>query len=846
MGEVYRAQDSKLGRDVAIKTLPRAFARDPERLARFRREARTLALLNHPNIGAIYGLEESGDVQYLVLELVEGEALRGPQPIERALDYARQVAEALEAAHDKGIIHRDLKPANVKVTPQGRVKVLDFGLAKAIWGPEQNQDLSQAATVTVVETLAGHIVGTPGYMSPEQARGKDVDKRTDIWAFGCLLYELLTGQRAFPGETVPSTIAAVLEREPDWQALPAKTPAQIRELLHKCLDKDAGRRPRDIKDARVAIEELLVPRRRGSQWPLIAGAAALAILAIGATFYLGRSGRLAERSASLRHATFVQLTDQPGEELYPSLSPDGKSFVYASSASGNWDVYLQRVGGKNPVNLTKDSPSDDTQPVFSPDGEQIAFRSERDGGGIYVMGATGENVRRIADFGYNPAWSPDGTEIVCASTTFVNPSVRLSFHSQLISVKVPTGENRPITPGGEFAMQPHWSPHGHRIAYWSVHGSQWDIWTIGRGGGEAVPVTNDAAIDWNPVWSPDGAYLYFASDRGGSMNLWRVPIDEKSGRVLGELEPVTTPSPYSAYVSFSRDGRNMAYAQRNFTINIHRVAFDSARELTVGLPSPVTQGSRVMNTPDISPDGEWLVASTQGGKREDLMLVRKDGTGQRQLTDDAFRNRMPTWSPDGKRIAFYSNRSGKFEIWSIRPDGSGLERLTYTADGFVHYPTWSPDGSRLAYGVQNRVPFLMELDKPWTSQTPQPLPALNVPDTWFALSRWSPDGRKIAGFQARTDGLFTGISIYSLDTGQYDRVSDFGGYPRWLSDSRRLLFHRDQDGKIYLVDSRSRRVHEVFSVATDQLGVFSVSSDDRWIYFSLIHAESDIWLANLP
>ena len=239
MGEVYRAHDSKLGRDVAIKTLPHEFARDPERLSRLRREARTLASLNHPNIAAIYGLEESEEADCLVMELVEGETLRGPLPIRTALDRACQVAAALEAAHDKGIIHRDLKPANVKVTPQGRVKVLDFGLAKAIWGPEGNQDLSQLATVTGVESVAGQIVGTPGYMSPEQARGRDVDKRTDIWAFGCLLYELLTGKRAFPGETLQDTIAAVLEREPDWQALPAKTPAKVRELLRQCLQKDA-------------------------------------------------------------------------------------------------------------------------------------------------------------------------------------------------------------------------------------------------------------------------------------------------------------------------------------------------------------------------------------------------------------------------------------------------------------------------------------------------------------------------------------------------------------------------------------------------------------------------------
>ena len=259
MGQVYRAHDSKLGRDVAIKTLPLEFARDPERLARLRREARTLASLNHPNIAAIYGLEESGGIDCLVMELVEGETLAdrlksGPLPIDKSLDYARQIADALEAAHDKGIIHRDLKPANVKVTPQGRVKVLDFGLAKAIWGPERNLDLSQQATLTGTETLVGQILGTPSYMSPEQARATDVDKRTDIWAFGCLLYELLSGKRTFEGEAVPDTIAAALEREPDWRALPAKTPPKIRELLRRCLQKNAGRRLQTIAEARATIE----------------------------------------------------------------------------------------------------------------------------------------------------------------------------------------------------------------------------------------------------------------------------------------------------------------------------------------------------------------------------------------------------------------------------------------------------------------------------------------------------------------------------------------------------------------------------------------------------------------
>jgi len=260
MGEVYRAHDSKLGRDVAIKTLPPEFAQDPERLARFRREAHTLASLNHPNIAAIYGLEESAEVDFLVLELVEGDSLHGPLPLAAALDRARQVAEALAAAHEHGIIHRDLKPANLKVTPQGRVKVLDFGLAKAIWGAAAEPDLSQTAAAAGAGSVAGHIVGTPGYMSPEQARGAEVDQRTDIWAFGCLLYELLAGKRAFESETVSDTIAAVLEHEPDWQALPAETPAKVRDLLRQCLQKDASNRLNHIADARKTLEKVQLER----------------------------------------------------------------------------------------------------------------------------------------------------------------------------------------------------------------------------------------------------------------------------------------------------------------------------------------------------------------------------------------------------------------------------------------------------------------------------------------------------------------------------------------------------------------------------------------------------------
>jgi Tol biopolymer transport system component len=486
---------------------------------------------------------------------------------------------------------------------------------------------------------------------------------------------------------------------------------------------------------------------------------------------------------------------------------------------------------------------DDTQPALSPDGEHIAFRSDRDGGGIFVMGASGENIRRISDFGHDPAWSPDGKEIAYAST-IANPELRLSSQSQLFSVSLATGERHSITPETGIAMQPQWSPRGYRIAYWAQVQGVLDIWTIPARGGKAVRVTNDTALDWNPVWSPDGTHLYFASDRGGSTNLWRVPIDEKSGMVLGEFEPVTTPSNYAAYISFSRTGRQMAYVQRTQTMNIYRVGFDPAREIAVGQPMPVTQGSRKASTAAPSPDGEWIAFVEQ----DNIFVVRQDGSGLRQLTDGVYIHRIPAWSPDGKLLAFHSNRGGKVDIWTIRPDGSGLRQLTDTPQGSITHAVWSPDGKRLIYSLMNGTPYVMEPDKPWSSQSPHALPPLSEPHTWYEVASWSPDGRKLAGFQIRADGNFTGIGIYSVQTGEYTRISNFGQHPSWLKDSRRLVFTRGvpQDSALYLVDSQTRKIHQVLSVAPNEVRVAAISPYNRWIYFTLQTTEADIWLANLP
>ncbi|MGH9814130.1 MAG: protein kinase domain-containing protein, partial [Candidatus Acidiferrales bacterium] len=347
MGEVYRAADTRLGRDVALKFLPEVFARDPDRLARFEREAKLLASLNHPNIAAIYGLEEADGVRFLVLELVEGETLAerlasGSLPVEEAVAVCRQIAEGLESAHSKGIIHRDLKPANIKITPEGKVKVLDFGLAKAFEGEAAARDLSQSPTMSDIATRSGVVLGTAAYMSPEQARGKTVDTRTDIWAFGCVLYESLSGLPVFHADTVSDTVAGILRGEPDWQFLPAETPASLRRLLRRCLQKDAARRLQHMGDARLEIEEALVgpeeaptivaPRRDWRRLALLC-AGSLLVGALAASLVVLQV-RPPPGQAAMQ---FSVVTNFAGVEAQPTLSPDGRSVAFVSNRDGQYD-----------------------------------------------------------------------------------------------------------------------------------------------------------------------------------------------------------------------------------------------------------------------------------------------------------------------------------------------------------------------------------------------------------------------------------------------------------------------------------------------------------------------------
>jgi Tol biopolymer transport system component len=851
MGEVYRARDPRLGREVALKVLPEDFAQHADSLRRFEVEARAVAALSHPNILSIFDTGREGDVLFVVTELLEGETLRdrlrqGPLGPRQAADVVARAAEGLAAAHEKGIVHRDVKPENLFLTADGRVKVLDFGLARHDPPIENGGDLSHSPTAAV-PTNPGAMIGTVGYLSPEQARGDAVDHRADIFALGAVLYELLTGRRAFGGRSPAEMLSAILRDDPaPLSEVDPRIPPALGAIVRHCLEKNPASRFQSARDlafdldcvdsassprttARPAATAAVSPAR----WrrPLALGLSAAA-LAAGA-FAVGRITAGARGSTAVP-VSFRQLTDAPGEESAARLGPNGTALVFVSDAAGSLDVYLQRVGGRNAQNLTADSPVADTAPAFSPDGDRIAFRSERDGGGLFVMGSTGESVKRLTIEGFDPSWSPDGTRVVYGTSDGRSPWVRDAM-SRLRVVPAAGGEARDLTRDGD-AVQPAWSPDGKRVAFWGLSGAsgQRDVWTVAADGSSApVPVTSDGAIDWAPIWSPDGASLLFLSDRGGAMNVWRVALDPRGGP-RGEPEPVTTPARLVSAISLSKDGRQLLYVSAEMRSSIGRAGLDPARGAVREPPRAVFQASRMVLSQDVSPDGEWIAFTTQA-QREDIHVVRADGTGYRQITDDAFRDRAPRWSPDGRRIAFYSDRSGRYEAWAIRPDGSGIEQLTRT-EGLPHWlPEWSPDGTRIAT-ANVRQTWITDLNEPLERRRSEALP-LHEGHALYPRS-WSPDGRRIAG-DLEFFVLPTSVTVlYDFATRDYRVLPEGRGTPAWMSDSRRLVVAQRE--RLVVLDATTGRATPLLDVRAQ---FPSLSRDDRWLTYVERHDESDVWLA---
>jgi eukaryotic-like serine/threonine-protein kinase len=852
MGEVYLARESKLDRLVALKILPWHFVADVERATRFQREARALSSLNHPNLITIYEVGEGAGLHFIAMEFVEGKtlaSLREKLSLRELLAIVAQVAEALSAAHQAGIVHRDIKPENVMVRPDGYAKVLDFGLVKLAEVAEASSSQDPAGT------KLGVAMGTLAYMSPEQATGESIDHRTDIWSLGVVLYELATGKRPFTGETRQATVNAILSSEPvDATAIDASLPTELNLILSKALEKDRELRYQTASDFRADIRRLLraidssatasnprsitaaIPRfiRRSWFWPVVV-AITLLCAAIPLGWYLIKAKPAAP---DWSHAVHVQLTTEAGTEIFPTFTPDGKSFIYASRRNGNFDLFEQRVGGKNATSLTPDSPSDESEPAFSPNGERIAFHSTREPAGIYVMEATGENVRPVSAGCHHPSWSPDGKQIVCSTFGTRAPTARNSRPSALWIVEVETGAKQTLCEGD--AMQPSWSPKGQRIAFWfrPPNAGRSDIATISKAGGEIEVVTKDASTNWNPVWSPDGDFLYFASDRGGNMSFWRLAIDEVTGKIQGEPQVVSTPSNYNRHLSFSRDGRRLVYVQTDQSSNIQAIKFDPKVEKTLGEPFWVTRGDRRIVRPDLSPDGTRFVMRVPRRTQDDIVVVNRDGTNWRDLTNDQFFDRYPRWSPDGKRIAFTSDRTGRYEIWSIDADGTNLRQLTFDSPGDTSFPMWSPDGTQILFR-RDRENAILDVNKERADQKVRLLPKVETGERFGAWD-WSPDGTKLLGTFAEQQSH---VGYFSLETNRYEKVADFGAYPVWLSDSVRFVFL--SDSKAYLADISTGRVHEIFTLGEGQIGGLGISNDGQLLYFTVGSSESNIWLLDL-
>ncbi len=868
MGEVYRARDTRLGREVAIKVLPESFLADPERRARFDREARLLAALNHPNVAAVYGLEELGTARSLVLELVEGETLAerlaaGPLTVRAALVTMRQIAEALEAAHDQGIIHRDLKPANVKITPAEKVKVLDFGLAKTLAPEPIGSDLSLSPTATRNATNQGVILGTASYMSPEQARGKQLDERSDVWSFGCVFYETLTGRQAFGGETFSDVVAAIIERDPDWRALPPGTPRKIRDLLRRCLQKDRDKRLHDIADARIEIDEAIAepaelppapaalpagtPRRARLGW--IASVALVAALAgaLAARWILGR-GNL---SPVLPIASVAPLTHDPGISEWPTWSPDGALLAFASNRSGNFEIYERRVEGGQEVNVTRD-PAEDFQPAFSPDGESIAFVSTRSsksgmikigstfgfefrtfGGDVWVAPALGGRARRLAQDGNFPAWRPDGQRLAYVSGP--------ENHRSILEVTADGGSPATLLPSEKSEweiVRVQYLPGGSSVSFETALGQ---IFLLPSDGSPKLLLTGSGH-----AWGASGPRLYVLHrEPSGATRFESVEVDEKTAHQRGKPITIGLMTAILRDLAVSHDGRKLAVSQLEGSLNLTRLPLAPGGGAPAGPEEELSKGSVIDRYPAFSPDGRRIAfASNRLGAAElwILDLATKDAE-RLELPGRDLGVNLPVWAPDGRRLAITRLLEGGLQsIWIVATDGSQAEELVPRSP-YVFASGFSSDGRSLLYDAKvdgiNQV-FFFDL----ASRKPRQLTSSPGDKNNAA---WSPDGRSIV------------FSSNATGTTQLWKASSSGGDAVMLTNGFERMYHGffSPDGRWIYIQPSHRNVYRLpagggpLEAVTrfPESGLFleepTISPDGRSLAYARSNGGASLWLLTL-
>jgi Tol biopolymer transport system component len=836
MGEVYRAHDTTLDRDVAIKILPEVWLADPDRRARFDREARMLAALNHPHIGAIYGVETLGNTRALVLELVEGPTLAerlepGPLPLKEALRLAEQIADALDTAHQSGIVHRDLKPANIKVRLDGQVKVLDFGLAK-IAGNDPPPETTRAATQSNA-TRMGSVLGTAAYMSPEQARGAAVDKRTDIWAFGCILFEMLTGRPAFDRPTSSDTIAAILEHDPDWRSLPASTPSAVRRLVMRCLEKDVARRVRDIGDVRIDIADtrssnvggdgLIATPGRSSVarwWPISAAAIVAAAIGAGTVWMLRASPPVSEEVTRL--AVSLPAGDVLGNEAFPeiALSPDGRTIAYAASRGGR--VPQMFVRDLDAPEATLLSGTDGARsPFFSPNGQWIGFFSQ---GKLKKVLAAGGGLQTVADasIGLGGSWSAD-------DTIYFAPFNTSGIWKVSANGGTPEEFTRIDRSRDEVSHRwPQILADRRTLLFTVWTGPGWDEKHLEVQVGDHGEHRRLVPGASTGRYISTGHLLYSKAD-----NLIVAPFDLASLTVTGTpvtlVERARDGVGEGAQYAVSESG-TLAYVQAQSGVFERRLAW-VGRDGTVGqIPAPPD----AYTDPTISPDGRSVALSVQGTTQK-LWIYDVARSTLTPLTAPGS-VQSPIWTPDGRRVVYRATRAGYRNLFSRFADGSGEEERLTTSDRMQTPSSISSDGKLLLFieiaPDSGQDIWMKRLDGP--QSPPEPVMKTRSAEVSPQLS---PDGHWLAYGSDESGRSEIYVSAYPGPGGRIVISTGGGAEPRWSKDGREL-FYRAGDRMMAvtvapgssLTASSPRMLFEGrYKVSDASSGGFDVAADGRFL-----------------
>jgi Tol biopolymer transport system component len=805
MGEVYRARDTRLNRDVALKVLPEVFARDTQRMARFEREAQVLAGLNHPNIAAIYGIEESGPVRALIMELVEGPTLAdrvagGSVPVDEALPIAKQIAEAVEYAHDKNVIHRDLKPANIKVTAEGVVKVLDFGLAKALANETAETDMSNSPTLSMAATVQGVILGTASYMSPEQARGKKVDRRADVWAFGCVFYELLSGQKTFAGEDVSETLAFVMTKAPAFDSLSAKTPPAIRTLLQRCLERNLKRRLTHIGEARIIIEDLLsgvVPaesiaaqwgKEERLRWTAITALACAVVAAI--TGFASWNLKPAPPVPS-KPVTRTVITLAPGDRLAAvdepvvAISPDGIQLAYVAVHAGTQQIFLRAMDAFEARAVAGTEGASEV--FFSPDGQWLGFGA---GGKLKKISVRGGAAITLGDAELlrGGSWGTAGTIIFSPTAGGALEQVPDVGGAVRPLTQVEKGEN-----GGH--RWPEFLPGGKAVIF--VSGS------AGVNGQIAVQDIKSSERKYlvqgavQPRYAPSGHLVY--AETG---TLMASPFDADRLALTGAAVPVVenvwqSPTTGAAQYSISMAG-SLVYVTGGIQAAQRRLVFVSRTGKEQELPAAMHNYDR----PKLSPDGAGIAVNIAEQENQIWIYDLTRDTLTR-LTFEGSANMGPLWTPDGKRIAYFSNKEGPYRIfWQLADGSGGMEKLS--GNDYVRFPlSWSGDGQLLAFGEINPTTGYDIWVLNMRDRKEQPFLRTQY---YEGNAQFSPDGRWIAYVSDESGRYEVYIQPYPGPGAKWQISTDGGMEPRWSSNGRELVY---------------RNVHKVMAVDVTAQPTFS-------------------------